>query len=157
MRRLAKRCLNLQREMTVAKYASGTKVPADQSRSEIERTLVRFGADQFGYGNKQDAAVIVFRAHGRHIRFMLPLPTAKDAVYRSIESRDREVRRRWRSLAMCIKAKLESVATGIETFKESFMAHVVLPNGMTLAEHAKPLIEQAYADGKMPPLLSFGG
>jgi hypothetical protein len=34
------------------------------------------------------------------------------------------------------------------------MAHVVLPNGMTLAEHAQPLIEQAYKDGKMPPLLT---
>jgi hypothetical protein len=139
----------------VAKYASGTKVPADRSRGEIERTLERFGADQFGYGNKQDAAVIVFRAHGRHIRFMLPLPTPKEIG--SQDSRDREVRRRWRSLTMCIKAKLESVATGIETFEESFMAHVVLPNGMTFAEHAKPLIEQAYSDGKMPPLLSFGG
>lgn len=141
----------------MSKYAQGTKVPADQSRSEIEKTLTRFGADQFGYGNKSDAAVIVFRAQNRHVRFMLPLPTAKDKQFPSIESRDKEIRRRWRSLAMCIKAKLESVATGIETFEESFMAHVVLPNGMTLAEHAKPLIDQAYADGKMPPLLSFGG
>lgn len=137
------------------KYAEGTEVPADRSRSEIEKTLMRFGADQFGYGNKGDAAVIVFRAQGRHIRFVLPLPTS--SKYSSSASLDRETRRRWRSLAMCIKAKLESVATGIETFEESFMAHVVLPNGMTLAEHAKPLIEQAYADGKMPPLLTFGG
>jgi hypothetical protein len=137
------------------KYAEGTEVPAEKSRIEIERTLTRFGADQFGYGTKADAAVIVFRAHGRHVRFMLPLPLPKDHATK--EGRERETRRRWRSLAMCIKAKLESVATGIETFEESFMAHVVLPNGMTLAEHAKPLIEKAYADGKMPPLLSFGG
>lgn len=140
----------------MSKYAEGTKVPAEQSRSEIEKTLTRFGADQFGYGTKEGSAVIVFRAHGRHVRFMLPLPTSKDR-FNSIEAREKEIRRRWRSMAMCIKAKLESVATNIETFEESFMAHVVLPNGMTLAEHAKPLIEQAYADGKMPPLLSFGG
>ena len=122
---------------------------------EIERILQRFGADQFGYGTKVDSAVIVFRANGRHIRFLLPLPALKE--HRSKEGMEREIRRRWRSMAMCIKAKLESVATGIETFEESFMAHVVLPNGMTLAEHAMPLIEQAYSDGKMPPLLSFGG
>jgi hypothetical protein len=56
------------------KYADGTKVHADQSRSEIEKTLARFGADQFMYGSKTEAAVIAFRAHGRHIRFLLPLP-----------------------------------------------------------------------------------
>jgi hypothetical protein len=134
------------------KYADGTKVPAEQSRNEIERTLTRFGADQFMYGSMTNAAVIAFRAHGRHIRFLLPLPAPNG----SKESRERELRRRWRSMAMCIKAKLESVATGIETFEESFMAHVVLPNGMTVAEHAKPLLEQMHQDGKMPPLLTFG-
>lgn len=127
-------------------YAWGTDVPAERSRGEIESTLQRFGADQFGYGVKTDSAVIVFRANSRHVRFVLPLPA---------DRRDKEVRRRWRSLAMCIKAKLESVATGIETFEESFMAHVIMPNGQTLAEHALPMIEKAYATGKMPPLLSF--
>jgi hypothetical protein len=137
------------------RYAEGTQVPADQSRSEIEKTLARFGADQFMYGSKPDAAVIAFRAHGRHIRFLLPLPTPEE-LKRTRLDKDKEIRRRWRSMAMCIKAKLESVATGIETFEESFMAQVVLPNGMTMAEHAQPLLESAYKDGKMPPLLSFG-
>lgn len=134
----------------MAKYAEGTKVPAEQSRAEIEKTLKRFGADQFMYGSKQDAAVIAFRAHGRHIRFLLPLTIGTNK-----EASERETRRRWRSMAMCIKAKLECVATGIETFEETFMAHVVLPNGMTLSEHAKPMLEQMHKDGKMPPLLGF--
>lgn len=134
------------------KYAEGTAVDAQKSRQEIEKTLTRFGADQFMYASKEDTAVIAFRAHGRHIRFRLPLPTDS----RSAASLERELRRRWRSMAMCIKAKLESVATGIETFEESFMAHVVLPNGMTMAEHAAPMLEQMHKDGKMPPLLSFG-
>lgn len=134
------------------RYAEGTVVPADKSRSEIEKTLARFGADQFMYGSKTDAAVIAFRAHGRHIRFLLPLPKASELP---TERYEKEMRRRWRSMAMCIKAKLESVATGIETFEESFMAQVVLPNGMTMAEHAQPLLENAYRDGNMPPLLSF--
>lgn len=131
-------------------YAWGTDVPAERSRGEIESTLERFGADQFAYGMQLHRAVIVFRANSRQIRFVLPLPTEESA-----ERRAKEVRRRWRSLAMCIKAKLESVATGIETFEESFMAHVIMPNGQTLAEHALPMIEKAYATGKMPTLLSF--
>lgn len=138
----------------MSKYAENTKVPADQSRSEIEKTLARFGADQFGYGTKEGSAVIVFRAHGRHVRFMLPLPTPKDR-FNSIEAREKEVRRRWRSMAMCIKAKLESVATNIETFEESFLSNIVLPNGLTMAEIALPQIKQAYETGSMPPLLGF--
>lgn len=140
----------------MAKYAENTKVPVENSKNEIEKILKRFGADQFGYGSKEDGAVIVFRAQGRHVRFLLPLPGPKERFTKK-DGREQEVRRRWRSLTMCVKAKLESVATDIETFEESFMAHIVLPNGMTIAEHAKPLIEQAYTDGKMPPLLSFGG
>jgi len=34
----------------VSRYAEGTSVPADRSRAEIERTLTRYGADQFAYG-----------------------------------------------------------------------------------------------------------
>lgn len=140
----------------MAKFAEGTEVPADRSKAEIERTLTRFGADQFGYGWKDDAAVIVFRAHGRHIRFVLPMPTDADIKQmRGKEAKERETRRRWRALNLCIKAKLESVATCIETFEESFMAHVVLPDGRTMAEAALPQIGQAYKDGKMPPLLGF--
>jgi hypothetical protein len=140
----------------MAKYAEGTEVPAERSKAEIERTLTKFGADQFGYGWKGDAAVIVFRAQGRHIRFVLPMPTAADLKgMRSKDARDRETRRRWRALNLCIKAKLESVATNIETFEESFMAHVVLPDGRTMGEAALPQISQAYTDGKMPPLLGF--
>lgn len=137
------------------KYAEDTKVDAQKSRMEIERTLVRFGADQFMYGSKAESAVIAFRAQGRHVRFLLPLPSPEK--YRSAAAMERETRRCWRAMGLCIKAKLESVATGIETFEESFLAHVVLPNGMTLAEHAAPMLEQMHKDGKMPPLLSFGG
>lgn len=140
----------------MAKFAEGTEVPIERSKAEIERTLTRFGADQFGYGWKGDSAVIVFRAHSRHIRFVLPLPTEAELKgMRSSDAKDRETRRRWRALNLCIKAKLESVATGIETFEESFMAHVVLPDGRTMAEAALPQIGQAYADGKMPPLLGY--
>lgn len=140
----------------MGKFAEGTEVPAERSKSEIEKILTRFGADQFGYGWKENAAVVVFRAQGRHIRFVLPMPTAADLRdARHTDAKEREVRRRWRALTLCIKAKLEAVATNIETFEESFMAHVVLPDGRTMGEAALPQIGQAYKDGKMPPLLGF--
>lgn len=140
----------------MGKFAEGTEVPAERSKAEIERTLTRFGADQFGYGWKGDSAVVVFRAQERHIRFVLPMPTVADLKNsRSKDAKEKEVRRRWRALNLCIKAKLESVLTGIETFEESFMAHVVLPDGRTMGEAAMPQIGRAYQDGKMPPLLGY--
>ena len=42
----------------VSKYAENTKVPVENSKNEIEKILKRFGADQFGYGSKEDGAVI---------------------------------------------------------------------------------------------------
>jgi hypothetical protein len=30
-------------------YAEQTKVPVEQTKAEIERTLVRYGADRFAY------------------------------------------------------------------------------------------------------------
>lgn len=151
----------------MAKFAEGTDVSVDRSKAEIEAVLTRFGADQFMYGWKGEAAAVAFRSNGRQIRFLLPMPQATDKDMRqdrrgferspsAVQSAmDKEKRRRWRALCLCIKAKLESVATGIETFEESFMAHVVLPNGQTMTEHARPLIHQAYESGTMPALLPY--
>ena len=62
-------------------------------------------------------------------------------------------RQRWRALSLSIKAKLESVESGIEEFESVFMAQVVTPNGKTLEEEVRPVIAQAYETGKMPTLL----
>ena len=67
--------------------------------------------------------------------------------------RAQEVRRRWRALALSIKAKLETVESGIAEFETEFMPYMVLPNGKTVAENILPEIERAYSTGKMPKLL----
>jgi hypothetical protein len=56
-------------------------------------------------------------------------------------------------LALVIKAKLEAVASGITTFEDEFMAHIMMPDGLTVGKHIKPTIAAAYASGKMIPLL----
>ncbi len=69
------------------------------------------------------------------------------------EAYEQEVRRRWRSLALFVKATLEAVEAGIITFDRAFMAHLMLPDGRTVAQHLQPRIETAYATGEMPALL----
>jgi hypothetical protein len=148
------------------RYAATTDVTSERSRSEIERTLQRYGARSFMYGWDDDRAVLGFVAGGRQVRFVLPMPDGTDRsithtpstkVRRSekgiAEAYDQAVRQRWRALALVIKAKLEAVEAGIVTFDEEFLAHLVLPSGETVGQAAIPGVVQAYATGQTPALL----
>jgi len=147
----------------LSKYAATTGVDVDRSKREIERTLERYGADQFMYGWDQTGAVIGFRAHQRFIRITLPLPARESPEFAmtptgrmrrsesaTVEAWEQEVRRRWRALALVIKAKLEAVQSGISSFEDEFLAQTVLPNRRTVAECFQPQIDQAYETGDMP-------
>lgn len=128
-------------------YAVRTKVSAEQTKAEIERTLKRYGARAFGLYSEPDRAVIVFEARDRRIRFDLPLPAG------NTDKELKVARSKWRALLLCIKAKLESVESKIETFEEAFLAHVIMPDGRTVAEHTRPRIASAYESGEVQPLL----
>lgn len=144
-------------------YAENTSVTPDRSRAEIERTLVRYGADAFSYGFDGDVAVVAFRAAGRMVRFTLSMPplagfaltpTGRDRSRdAALAEREKATRQRWRALALVVKAKLEAVESGITTFDEEFMAHLLLPDGQTVGEWMGPQIVTAYEDGDMPEIL----
>lgn len=151
----------------MSRFAEQTTVPADRSRAEIEKTLQRYGADQFMYGWDQNQAVVQFRMENRHVRFLLPMPDRNDEEFiLTATGRERSApqaeaaweqatRQRWRAMALVVKAKLEAVETGITTFEDEFLAHIVLPNGTTVGQWMGPQVEKAYLDGKMPPLLAL--
>lgn len=148
------------------KYAADTSVSSERSRAEIESTLRRYGASAFGYMTNDDTAVVMFEAHGRRIRFQLPMPDPKAREFTHTPARgtmrtatqrheewEKACRQRWRALALCIKAKLEAVEAEISTFEREFLANIVLPNGQTVADTALPAIAQAYEGKTLPPLL----
>jgi hypothetical protein len=154
----------------MARYASETTVGSEQSRMEIERTLTRYGADAFMYFQDGFRAAIAFRANGRHVRFMLPLPNPNADAFlytpttkklrapgARTEAYEQAIRQRWRALALVIKAKLEAVVAGISVFEDEFLANIVLPDGQTAGDFMRPQIAAAYETGKMPPLLPFYG
>lgn len=146
-------------------FAEKTTVTSEKSRAEIERTLSRYGASSFMYGWNADSAQIAFDMHGRRIRFCLPMPdktsseftktpTGKPRAAKAAEDAyEQAVRQRWRALNLVIKAKLEAVEAGITEFEEEFLAHIQLPNGVTVGQFMLPQIETAYLTGSMPPLL----
>jgi hypothetical protein len=133
-------------------YASNTIVSPEKTRGHIERELKRYGATSFAYGTEIGRAYIGFQTKDRRVKFILPLIPATRGTPKQF---DQFYRSRWRALLLSIKAKLEAVESGIETFDEAFMPHIVMPNGKTMAEYSLPYIREAYSTGKMPPLLSF--
>lgn len=151
----------------MSKYAEKTSVSSDRSRAEIEKTLIRYGATGFAYGWETDRAVIGFSISNRHVRFTLPMPSSdsKEFVYtvkRGTKRSDDQiqaayeqaVRQRWRALALAIKAKLEAVDSEITTFEKEFLAHIVLPNGLTVGNWISPQIENSYKTAQMPALIA---
>lgn len=148
----------------MSRYAAKTEVSSEKSRSEIERILQRYGADQFMYGWQEQSAVVAFRANERRVRFLLPLPDRKERRFthssRGLRSADaaakeyeQAVKQRWRALALVIKAKLEAVESGISEFEDEFLANIMLPDGQTVGEWMRPQVEQSYVTGEMPSLL----
>lgn len=150
----------------MGRYAENTSVSTENSRAEIERTLSRYGADQFMYGWDREQAIVAFRAHDRQVRFLLPLPDRDDKEFWYTPSRqlqrseseayklwEQACRQRWRALALAIKAKLEAVEADITSFEAEFLAHIVLPDGTTVGQWAGPQLEEVYRTGKMPPVL----
>lgn len=140
-------------------YAEKTSVSIDRSQAEIKKILSRYGADGFVYGELSELSVVMFEIKSRRIKIILPMPKkpSASATQASGKTYDQVCRSRWRAIALVIKAKLESVEVGITTLEQEFMAHIMLPNGQTVGEAILPQIDQAYCDGKMPPLLGFDG
>lgn len=146
-------------------FAKGTTVSVAKSKAEIEHMLSRYGVKGYQSGWQNDRAAILFEANGRRVRFTLNLPT--DTEFAKAEKNKRsesamkvaceaEHRRLWRALALVIKAKLESVESGIESFENAFLSSIVVPNaeGQTIGEWAAPKIQEAYAKaGLMPKML----
>lgn len=148
----------------MSKFAQNTSVSVAASKAEVERLIERYGASGFMSGWDVTRAVIAFAMNERQIRFVLPMPSRDEKRFthhsrgaRTPEAANKEweqaCRQRWRALALVIKAKLEAIESGISEFDDEFMAHIVLPNGRTVSEEAKPLIAHAYKTREMPALL----
>lgn len=149
--------------MTKNRYAAQTTVPVEKTKMEIELLLRRYGADQFVSGWDGGRAMIGFKAKNRFIRFVVPLPVATDYRWKwnatpaqKEQKIDQDTRQRFRALLLVMKAKLEAVESGIATFENEFLAHIVLPNGQTVSEALVPQLRAAYETGRMPKLLELG-
>lgn len=149
-------------------FAKTTTVSPMKSRHEIEQLVMRYGAAKFATAVSATKAQIMFEAKDRMLRFDLKMPARDEKRFTHKNSwtkrtdiqiaalYEQEERRLWRSLALVIKAKLESVESGIETFESAFAMNIVMPDGKLFREHALPFIAESYETGTMRPMLLLG-
>lgn len=147
------------------RYAQRTKVPANQTKNEIEAFLMKQGASGFisgtvnttSGGSSSSTAMLAFEMRDRRIKFVVPMPTGEKGWRSATENQlAAETRRRWRALLLVIKAKLEAVNSQIVSFDVEFMPFIVLPTGKTVAENIVPQLPELLAGKDLPPLLGAG-
>lgn len=146
------------------RYAERTSVPVAQSRAEVEKLLIRHGANQFVFGSADGQALVAFEMRTkdnggdsvtRRLRFLVPMPMASRSM--TDKKVAAETRRRWRALLLVLKAKLEAVASGIVAFDTEFLAHIVVDGSRTVGDRLVPeLTATLAAGGNLPPLLGPG-
>jgi hypothetical protein len=121
-----------------------TTVAVEKSQADIRQLLRKHGAGRFEFGEATDDngttwAALGFAMNGRAIRMRVPLKPINDQAAANKARRARsktlgeirgemieqEAKRIWRVLAWNLKARLEAVEEGVETFEEAFLAHLL--------------------------------
>ena len=147
-------------------YAARTRVPISRTKTDIEEQLAKHVANGFAYATEGDRSLAAFSMSGRRVQIILLMPLVDDCTstahnVRRTSGAQRSVweqacRQRWWALLLIIRAKLEAVESGITTLESEFLANIVLPDGGTLGQWLAPQVEEAYATGRMPPMLGAG-
>jgi hypothetical protein len=125
------------------RYAEHTKITVTQTIADVQSTLARYSADRFQHmvDGLNNRAIFQFAYQGYTINFGFPLPHQNTP----------ERQRIYRAALLAIKAKLESVASGIESPIQAFMAHVVTAQGQTFFEKARALLPHPEDDDAARP------
>lgn len=135
----------------------GTRTGASQSQDGIRRVLSKYGADGVQFtedwtGKKLIVRFLYSPAKIQHsIVFVIPIPDIDDTTPRrgrkkSIEVlaklKEQQIKQIWRALYWAIKARMESVDFGIETFEEAFLSHFEVPGtNKQVGEYLIPRIQ----------------
>jgi hypothetical protein len=147
-------------------YAEGTSVDTGQSRLEIERLLQRAECSHVGVMHEPGKAIVYFQRKGWAVQMSIPIPQPEDAPqkiggrYFPTDAQKRgwaeqKAKERWRQLLLVLKAKFTALEQGVETFEQSFLAHLVV-GGIHLGDRLLPLVREAQEKGTRL-LLGAGG
>lgn len=143
-------------------YGKDTDVSFERSIAEIVQMVDKAGADEIGQLQERERFAIQFTLEKRMVRFRVAFPSAAEVNAATgprqdpskVEAQMR--RQRGRALMLVIKAKLESVESGVETFEQAFLSNVVLADGATVYERAAGAIASEYETRAPSPRLLGG-
>lgn len=149
-------------------YAEGTKVAVSKTIAEIEDLVRKSGGERFYRGEHEGKMVLGWWQKERMIMFGVELKplsefAKKPGSWRTLpvseqeKRRDQAMREKWRAMLLVIKAKYASVEAKIETFEESFLGQLVVPDPETgrhspYARIAIKAIADVYTGGNMKAL-----
>lgn len=121
-----------------------TTVAVEKSQADIRRLLKAHGCESFEFGEAsidgQTWAAVGFRNGQRLVRIKVPhkVPDPHELRKRAqrartqerriaivSEAEEQEAKRIWRVIAWNLKARMEAVQEGVETFEEAFLAHLL--------------------------------
>jgi hypothetical protein len=136
----------------MSRYAEGTSVDVERTVGEIKRTLQRFGCDRFAYSEGSGELQIAFDIRGLSILMRIALPSRDEfGVTETGRSRtesatfaawQQEIRRRARSLAAVIKAKLIAIDDDVATLEQEFLPYIVLDGVRTIGDYIVPKLPE---------------
>lgn len=161
--------------MMGARKASGdrayarTEVPVAKSQEELRALLLRYGAEQFTFGEGRDWVGLEFVHDDQLVRLRCPMKLPTEETIRAVRARshssmpaaaaaagEQEAKRVWRVLVWSVKARLVAVDEGLETFEQAFLPHLVDPGtGRTVWEAVREPLEAGALQVGGPGL--FGG
>ena len=117
-------------------YGDRTQVPFDRSVREIINLVKKAGAQQVGQMEEPQRLTLMFSLGDRQVRFRV-----------AWEDNVRSRAQRARALLLVIKAKLESIESGVETFEQAFLANIVLADGVTVHDRVRADLALEYKGG----------
>ncbi|MDZ7895357.1 MAG: hypothetical protein U5M50_10590 [Sphingobium sp.] len=145
-------------------YAEETKIELEASIGQIVALLRKAGANRVGQTQEPERIVIYFALADRQMKFVVPLVTEYGGPESHGNGRpvdqakwiEQKNRQKGRALFLVIKAKLESVESGVEAFEEAFFANIVTADGRTVYERTREDLALEYTSGKVRPLMLGG-
>lgn len=151
--------------MPVRRFASSTDVTAEGSRRALDKLFDRYGCSNRMVGKQGLLWQIVFETHGRRIRFYLQEGDVHEFIPktqrrgRKVSPKlwaERETRRRWRLLLLCIQTNLELIENGAPV-DAVFTYNILTAGGRTVGELMQDQLDRICDTGRMPSLLAAPG
>lgn len=129
------------------KAYSGTSIRPEKTQADISKELTKYGIWNIQHTTAESQKPIT-------IRIDMPYDHSKDYEDRMGWV---EQRRLYRALYWYVKSMLEAWDSGVKTFAEIFLPHIVLPGGKTVIQDLLPKYALAVESGKMDDIKLLPG